>query len=59
MIFADEGGVPPRNKTKISIAADDKLIKLNSTQIGHPMNEGDQVILGESVVFLFSVKAEG
>ncbi|WP_184545748.1 FHA domain-containing protein [Mucilaginibacter sp. FT3.2] len=59
MIFADDGGVPPRNKTKISIAADGKLIKLNSTQIGHPMSEGDQIILGESAVFLFSVKAEG
>jgi len=57
MIYADEGGIPPRNKTKIHIAADEKLIKLNSTQIGHPMNEGDQVILGESAVFLFSVKA--
>lgn len=54
MIFADEGGVPPRNKTKIHIAADGKMIKLNSTQIGHPLNEGDQVILGESAVFLFS-----
>ncbi len=59
MIYADEGGVPPRNKTKISIAADDNMVKLNSTQIGHPMSEGDQVILGESAVFLFSVKAEG
>ncbi|MDN3580828.1 FHA domain-containing protein [Mucilaginibacter flavus] len=59
MIYADEGGVPPRNKTKIHIAADEKMIKLNSTQIGHPMSEGDQVILGESAVFLFSVKAEG
>ena len=59
MIFADEGGVPPGNKTKIHIAADGKMIKLNSTQIGHPMNEGDQVILGESAVFLFSTKAEG
>ena len=59
MIFADEGGVPPSNKTKIHIAADGKMIKLNSTQIGHPMSEGDQVILGESAVFLFSTKAEG
>ncbi|MEN0053326.1 MAG: FHA domain-containing protein [Mucilaginibacter sp.] len=59
MIFADEGGVPPRNKTKIHVAADGKMIKLNSTQIGHPMSEGDQVILGESAVFLFSTKAEG
>jgi hypothetical protein len=59
MIYADEGGVPPRNKTKIHIAADGKLIKLSSTQIGHQMNEGDQVILGESAVFLFSVIAEG
>lgn len=58
MIFADEGGVPPRNKTKIHIAADGKMIKLNSTQIGHPLNEGDQVILGESAVFLYSTVAE-
>jgi hypothetical protein len=58
MIFADEGGVPPRNKTKIHIAADGKMIKLNSTQIGHPLNEGDQVILGESAVFLYSTMAE-
>jgi len=58
MIFADEGGVPPRNKTKIHIASDGKMIKLNSTQIGHPMSEGDQVILGESAVLLFTIKAE-
>lgn len=57
MIFADEGGVPPRNKTKIHIAADGKMIKLNSTQIGHPLSEGDQVILGESAVFLYTTIA--
>lgn len=56
MIFADEGGVPPGNKIKIRSVTDENLIKLNSTQIGHQLQEGDQVILGESAVLEFSYK---
>lgn len=56
MIFADEGGVPPGNKIKIRSVNDENLIKLNSTQIGHQLQEGDQVILGESAVIEFSFK---
>ncbi len=54
LVFADEGGVPPRNKVKVRSAKTEELIKLHSTQIGHELAEGDQIILGESVVLEFS-----
>lgn len=54
MIFADEGGVPPHNKIKIKSLNDDTPFKLNSTQIGHILREGDQIILGESAVIEFT-----
>ncbi len=54
ILFADEGGVPPGNKIKIKTPGKEILTKLHSTQIGHKLNEGDQVILGESAVFEFS-----
>lgn len=56
MIYADEGGVPPRNKVKIKAEATEELVKLHSVEIGHPLNEGDQVIIGESAVLQFSYK---
>jgi hypothetical protein len=54
MIYADEGGVPPRNKIKIKAEATEDMAKLHSTEIGHPLNEGDQIIIGESAVLQFS-----
>ena len=54
ILYADEGGVPPGNKIKIKTPGVENLTKLHSTQIGHKLNEGDQVILGESAVFEFS-----
>ncbi|HVW96254.1 MAG TPA: hypothetical protein VHA56_09845 [Mucilaginibacter sp.] len=54
IIYADEGGVPPGNKIKIKSPGNENLIKLHSTHIGHKLNEGDQVILGQSAVFEFS-----
>jgi pSer/pThr/pTyr-binding forkhead associated (FHA) protein len=54
MIFADEGGVPPRNKIKIRSEKSEDIIKLSSTHIGHQLQEGDQIILGESAVLEFS-----
>jgi hypothetical protein len=54
MIFADEGGVPPRNKIKIRSEKSEEVIKLSSTTIGHQLLEGDQIILGESAVLEFS-----
>lgn len=59
MFFADDGGIPPGNKTKVRSAASEILNKLISAQIGHKLEEGDQVILGESAVIVFSYKAEG
>jgi hypothetical protein len=56
MLFADEGGIPPGNKVKIRSAVNESLIKLHSTQIGHQLEEGDQIILGETAVIEFSYK---
>lgn len=58
MIFADEGGVPPHNKMKIKSLNNDTPFKLNSTQIGHVLREGDQIILGESAVIEFRALSE-
>ncbi|MEP7143631.1 MAG: FHA domain-containing protein [Ferruginibacter sp.] len=52
-LFADEGGVPPNNKVKVR-AIGGAPVKLMTTQIGHRLQEGDQVILGESVVLEFT-----
>jgi hypothetical protein len=52
-LFADEGGIPPRNKVKVR-PVDGGLIKLQSTQVGHRLEEGDQILLGESALLQFS-----
>jgi hypothetical protein len=54
LLFADEGGVPPKNKIKIRSALNDTVIKLHSTHSGHQLEDGDQIILGESAVVEFS-----
>lgn len=59
VLYADEGGVPPRNKIKIRSEDTEELIKLHSTHIGHHLKEGDQIVLGDSAVIEFSYKAEG
>jgi len=59
MLFADEGGVPPSNKVKIKSAGNENPIKLNSTQIGHRLQEGDQIVLGESAILQFSYLEQG
>ncbi len=56
MLYADEGGVPPANKTKIRSAHDETLNKLNSTQAGYLLKAGDQIILGESALLEFQFK---
>lgn len=52
-LFADEGGIPPRNKIKVQTANGD-IIRLQSTHVGHHLQEGDQIVLGESALLLFS-----
>lgn len=54
LLFADEGGVPPRNKVKVLSSESAEPVKLYSTHIGYALKEGDQVRLGESAVIEFS-----
>lgn len=52
-LYADEGGIPPKNKIKIQTENGD-IIRLGSTQVGHHLQEGDQIVLGESALLQFS-----
>lgn len=52
-LFADEGGIPPRNKVKVQ-TTDGSLVKLQTIHIGHPLKEGDQIMLGESSLLQFT-----
>ncbi|WP_256004298.1 FHA domain-containing protein [Pedobacter deserti] len=54
MLFADDGGVPPRNKVKVKSPSEHNPVKLTFTELGHALQEGDQIILGESAVLEFS-----
>lgn len=54
LLFADEGGIPPRNKVKIRSIGDHNPVKLNVAELGHTLQEGDQIILGELAVLEFS-----
>ena len=53
LLFADEGGVPPRNKVKVR-SADGNIVKLQTIHFGHQLQEGDQIILGDSALLEFS-----
>lgn len=52
-LYADEGGLPPRNKTKVK-TADGELIKLQAVEVGYQLKEGDQILLGESALLQFT-----
>jgi hypothetical protein len=52
-LYADEGGIPPRNKIKVQTSNGD-IIRLQSTHVGHHLQEGDQIVLGESALLQFS-----
>lgn len=54
-LYADEGGVPPGNKTKVRAAKDETTYKLNSTQIGYTLKTGDQIILADVAVLEFTM----
>lgn len=53
-LFADENGIPPRNKIKIKTLEADIPVKLYSTHIGYALKEGDQIMLGHSAILEFS-----
>jgi pSer/pThr/pTyr-binding forkhead associated (FHA) protein len=57
LLFADEGGVPPRNKIKVR-SSNNEPVKLQTTAVGHLLQEGDQIILGESALLQFSYSGE-
>lgn len=52
-LFADEGGVPPQNKVKVR-TGDGTQVKLQTMEVGHKLQEGDQAIIGESAVIEFT-----
>lgn len=52
-LYADEGGIPPKNKIKVQTASGD-IIRLQSTAVGHHLQEGDQIVLGQSALLQFS-----
>lgn len=52
LLFADEGGVPPKNKIKVKPLRGN-VVKLQSTAIGYPLEEGDQIVLGETALLEF------
>ena len=52
-LYADEGGIPPANKVKVKPEKGPE-VRLITTEVGHHLREGDQVILGESALLEFS-----
>ncbi|OLY92765.1 hypothetical protein SAMN05444008_10269 [Cnuella takakiae] len=55
-LFADEGGIPPRNKVKVRTGGNEP-VKLQSTHIGYTLQHGDQIILGDSALLEFGYEA--
>jgi hypothetical protein len=53
LLFADEGGVPPRNKIKVRPQYGGEPVKLQSARLGYSLQEGDQIILGETALLEF------
>ncbi len=59
LLYADEGGVPPRNKVKVRSLQDATPVKIFSASIGHVLQDGDQIMLGESAIVEFSYSNQG
>jgi hypothetical protein len=57
LIFADEGGIPPNNKMKVR-TPEGILIKMQAIEVGHRLQEGDQIILGDSAVLEFTYSGD-
>lgn len=54
-LYADEGGIPPKNKLKVK-AADGAVIKVQTTEFGYCLQQGDQIVLGNDVVLEFTCR---
>ncbi len=57
ILYPDEGGIPPLNKIKVR-AVGGSPVKLQTTLIGHHLQEGDQIIIGESALLEFTYVLE-
>jgi pSer/pThr/pTyr-binding forkhead associated (FHA) protein len=57
LVFADEGGIPPNNKMKIR-TTEGVLIKMQAVEVGHRLQEGDQIILGDLAVLEFTYSGD-
>ncbi len=53
LLFADEGGVPPCNKVKVRPQQGGDAVKLQSTRAGYSLQDGDQIMLGETALLEF------
>jgi pSer/pThr/pTyr-binding forkhead associated (FHA) protein len=53
LLFADEGGVPPRNKVKVRPQQGGDAVKLQSIKTGYSLQDGDQILLGETALLEF------
>ncbi len=53
LVFADEGGIPPNNKMKVR-NVEGVYTKMQAIEIGHRLEEGDQIILGDAAVLEFT-----
>lgn len=56
LLFADEGGIPPRNKVKVRPRGGEPQ-KLQSTHIGYTLHHGDQIMLGDAALLEFGYEA--
>ena len=52
-LYADEGGIPPHNKMKVR-GENGVIEKIQTTELGHRLKEGDQIILGDQAVLEFT-----
>lgn len=57
LVFADEGGIPPNNKMKVR-TPEGALIKMQAIEVGHRLQDGDQIILGDAAVLEFTYSGE-
>ncbi|RYY89672.1 MAG: FHA domain-containing protein [Chitinophagaceae bacterium] len=53
LLFADGGGLPPHNKTKVKGVGSETAIKLQSAEVPHLLRNGDQIMLGHSALLEF------
>lgn len=54
-LYADEGGIPPRNKVKVKRRDESEPVKLQNMHIPYLLMDGDQIVLGETALLEFSV----